>query len=265
MGGNTVTYDKDSFLAGLSVGMSLRYSKRIPKPTNPYLTFSSSLPFTIETKNLSKNWDGIIEWSSDAISWFLWDGATTLSSNTSNSLLVRGIGNTVITGNNRDHRWVLNGNNINCLGNIECLLDYQTVANGNHPNTANYAFAYLFSENTDIISAPSISSVNLSQYCFVEFCSWCANLKTIPKISQTEYPDGCFQYSFWGCSKLKLSTTQTIEYQNLYRIPNVGTGTKDWSQAIYSPFYGTFSTTGGTFKGTPDINTTYYTSNTVIS
>jgi hypothetical protein len=65
---------------------------------------------------------------------------------------------------------------------------------------------------------------------------------------------------FYGCSLIKLSTTQVDEYQTEYRIPFSGTGTTA-SNALGSMF----ANTGGTFTGTAIINTTYYTSNTVIS
>ena len=45
-----------------------------------------------------------------------------------------------------------------------------------------------------------------------------------------------------------------------YRIPTIGTGTSGSSSLSDM-----FKNTGGTFIGTPTINTTYYTSNTVVS
>jgi hypothetical protein len=64
---------------------------------------------------------------------------------------------------------------------------------------------------------------------------------------------------FSNCTNIKISQTQTSEYQTEYRIPTSGTGT-DVNNALSNMFAGT----GGTFKGTPTINTTYYTSNEVI-
>ena len=57
----------------------------------------------------------------------------------------------------------------------------------------------------------------------------------------------------YGCTRLKLSSTKTGEYTVAYRIPTTGTGTTA-SNALSTMF----SNTGGTFKGTPSINTTYY-------
>ena len=58
---------------------------------------------------------------------------------------------------------------------------------------------------------------------------------------------------FGGCTGLKLSSTQTEEYTQEYRIPSSGNGVSP-PNALTDMF----SSTGGTFKGTPKINTTYY-------
>lgn len=68
---------------------------------------------------------------------------------------------------------------------------------------------------------------------------------------------GCYEYMFRGCTKLKLSSTKTGEYTVAYRIPTSGTGTTETSALSNM-----FTSTGGTFTGTPKINTTYYLSNT---
>lgn len=58
---------------------------------------------------------------------------------------------------------------------------------------------------------------------------------------------------FSGCTSLKLSSTKTDEYTQEYRIPSSGDGTTE-TNALTD----TFTFTGGTFTGTPSINTTYY-------
>jgi hypothetical protein len=66
---------------------------------------------------------------------------------------------------------------------------------------------------------------------------------------------------FYGCIKIKLSTTASGTYTKSYRIPKSGTGT-----TASSALNNMFANTGGTFKGTPEINTTYYLdeSNTIV-
>ena len=109
----------------------------------PYLTFSSPSSFTLAVNDTTKHWDGTLEYSTDASTWSTWDGTTTLSSATSGSenvLYLRGTGNTVIAGNNSNYKWVLTGTDIKCIGNIENLLDYATVASGAHPTMASSCY-----------------------------------------------------------------------------------------------------------------------------
>jgi hypothetical protein len=54
---------------------------------------------------------------------------------------------------------------------------------------------------------------------------------------------------FWGCTGISLYEKGTSEY----RIPSSGTGTVGTDSLINM-----FTKTGGTFKGTPEINKTYY-------
>lgn len=58
---------------------------------------------------------------------------------------------------------------------------------------------------------------------------------------------------FYNCTSLKLSSTKTDEYTQEYRIPSSGNGTMA-TDALTNMF----TSTGGTFTGTPEINTIYY-------
>ena len=73
--------------------------------------------------------------------------------------------------------------------------------------------------------------------------------------------NNCYSSMFYGCIKIKLSTTASGTYTKSYRIPKSGTGT-----TASSALNNMFANTGGTFKGTPEINTTYYLdeSNTIV-
>ena len=87
----------------------------------------------------------------------------------------------------------------------------------------------------------------------------CTSLTTIPALPATTLTESCYDSMFYGCSSIKLSSTKTGNYQTAYRIPRSGTGTTaDYALSKM------FTNTGGTFTGAPSINTTYYTSNTVV-
>ena len=329
-----------------------------------YLTFSSPSSFTLAVNDTTKHWDGILEYSTDTSTWSTWDGATTLSSATSRSdnvLYLRGTGNTVITGNNNSYKWVLTGSDIACTGNIENLLDYETVKSGGHPTMANYCYQYMFRDCTSLTRAPALSATTLSTYCYsnmfqgctgltqapalpattladdcyndmfygcssltqapalpattlknycyqamfrgctsltqapalpattlAEYCYndmfysctsltqvpalpattlknycyqamfySCTSLTQVPALPATTLKNYCYRYMFQNCTSLKLSSTQTDEYTQEYRIPSSGTGTTATNALTYM-----FISTGGTFTGSPAINTTYYLSNT---
>ncbi|MBR5020918.1 MAG: hypothetical protein IKY17_04750, partial [Oscillospiraceae bacterium] len=76
----------------------------------PTLKFASANSFTIATGNSAKNWNGTLYYSTDKASWTEWDGTSAIASASNGSghrLYLRGTGNTVITGNSNNYRWVL--------------------------------------------------------------------------------------------------------------------------------------------------------------
>ena len=329
-----------------------------------YLTFSSPSSFTLAVNDATKHWDGTLEYSTDTSAWSTWDGTTTLSSATrgsDNVLYMRGTGNTVITGNSNRYKWVLTGSNIACTGNIENLLNYETVESGAHPTMAVYCYYYMFDGCTGLIQAPALPATTMKGHCYsrmfygctgltqapalpattlaaycyeymfrgctsltqapvlpattvasycyygmfysctsltqapalpattmINYCysnmfdgctglaqapalpatklatccyRWmfdgCTGLTQVPALPATKLAESCYKYMFQGCTSLKLSSTQTGEYTQEYRIPSSGTGTTA-NTALVEMFTGT----GGTFTGSPAINTTYYLSNT---
>ena len=255
-------------------------------PPKPYLTFKSPNSFTLAVGDATKHWDGTLEYSTDETTWSTWDGTTTLSSSTSGSkdvLYLRGTGNTVIAGDNQNYRWVLTGSNIACAGNIENLLDYTTVKAGQHPAMAALCFcgmfdgctsltqapalpattlaagcyAVMFNGCTSLTQAPALPATTLEISCYLQMFNGCTSLTQAPALPATTLASNCYYFMFSGCTSLKLSSTKTGEYTQEYRIPTTGTGTTA-SDALTNMF----TVTGGTFTGTPEINTTYYLSNT---
>ena len=278
----------------------------------PCLTFDGNEDFTLKTNNATKNWDGTLEYSTDAKTWNAWDG--TEISSAGSKLYLRGTGNTKITGDSADPRFVFTGTDalkIACKGNIENLLDYETVSAGGHPTMADYCYrtmfygctalttapalpattlamlcyaymfqgctslttapelpattlaercySYMFGDCTSLTTAPALPATTLAMLCYAYMFQGCTSLTTAPELPATTLAAFCYNNMFSGCTKIKLSTTQTGEYQTAYRIPKSGTGT-----TATNALTDMFANTGGTFTGTPEINTTYYTSNTVV-
>ena len=255
-------------------------------PPPPYLTFKSPNSFTLAVNDATKHWDGTLEYSTDTSTWSTWDGTTTLSSATSGSenvLYLRGTGNTVITGNSTNYKWVLTGSDIACIGSIENLLDYATVASRKHPAMENYCYANMFYGCTSLTQAPALPATTLVDHCYNSMFRGCTGLTQAPALPTTTLAYHCYNSMFYGCTSLtqapalpattltnscysnmfrdctslKLSSSKAGEYTQEYRIPTTGTGTTA-SNALSNMF----ANTVGTFTGTPEINTTYYLSNT---
>ena len=125
---------------------------------------------------------------------------------------------------------------------------------------ASHCYHSMFSNCSALISAPTLPATTSAQSCYDEMFSWCSNLTTLPALPATTLASECYYYMFYNCTKIKLSETQTWEYQTEYRIPTTWT----WTTGSNS-LSDMFIDTGWTFTGTPTINTTYYTSNTVVS
>ena len=201
------------------------------KPREAFLTFSSPNAFSISAP---KNWDGVLEYSTNNTSWTEWDGSeiSSASLNGEHILYLSGTGNTKITGDaDYPYTWSITGTDIKCSGDIDTILDYATVEDGKRPAITEGCYAYMFRGCTGLTQAPDLPATTLAKYCYASM--------------------------FRGCSKIKLSTTETGEYTQSYRIPTSGDGT-----TTTNSFSNMFAETGGTFTGTPSINTTYYLSNT---
>ena len=254
--GDTASIVADEFPS--VIRSNLRPSQFEPDGAS-YLTFSSPNSFTLKVNDTTKHWDGTLEYFDLDRTWAVWDGTTTLSSVDNygkHVLYLRGTGNKMITGSD-DYKWVLTGSDISCIGNIEYLLDYATVESGVNPTMAGNCYKSMFQGCTALTKAPDLPATTLKSDCYSYMFYYCTSLIQAPALPATTLADYCYQSMFQGCTRLKFSTTYTGEYTIAYRIPSSGTGTTA-SDALSDMLYGT----GGTFKGTPKINTTYYLSNT---
>ena len=301
-----------------------------------YLTFSSPNPFSISVA--TPGWNGKLYYSTDTKTWAEWTGTKVNATEEGGiyALYFAGAGNTKISGNS-SCCWTLNGSSISCTGNIESLLDYETVAAGHHPTLTDscyssmfsgctslttapslpattltdYCYNYMFSGCTSLTTAPSLPATTLTYSCYSSMFSGCRSLTTVPSLPATTLTDYCYNYMFYGCTslttvpslpattlagycyssmfygctslttapslpattlanscysnmfrsctKIKLAASQSSAYDKEYRIPTSGNGV-----TATSALNNMFARTGGTFTGTPSINTTYYTSNTIV-
>lgn len=222
------------------------------------LTFVGDTDFTLKS-NLTPN--GTLQYSTNGTTWNTFSYLDTISSS-NKKLYMRGIGNERLGAQNQTGFDFSGANEIHCYGNIETLLDYQTVLNGNHPTMDDYCFQYLFHWCSELITPPELPATTLSPYCYRMMFYHCDKLNKLPKLPATYLPEYCYNDMFRACSSIKISATQTGEYQTPYRIPTTGTGTVENGLSLIGMFF----ETGGTYNPpeSPSVNTTYYTSNELV-
>ena len=114
-------------------------------------------------------------------------------------------------------------------------------------------YAFMFYECPSLIQAPELPATTLVTHCYEYMFSGCSSLIQAPELPATTLAFRCYKDMFSSCTSLKLSETKTEEYIQEYRIPSSGDGTTSLD-SLDRMFY----STGGTFTGTPNINTTYY-------
>ena len=151
-----------------------------------YLSFIGNEDFTLKTYNTTKNWDGTLEYSTDTTTWNTWNG--TEISSAGGKLYLRGTGNTKITGSSNNYRFVFTGTNtlkIACEGNIENLLDYETVSAGGHPNMGMSCYSSMFQGCTSLTSAPALPATMLGAGCYHEMFYNCTSLRSAPALPES--------------------------------------------------------------------------------
>ena len=116
-----------------------------------------------------------------------------------------------------------------------------------------YCYADMFNGCTSLTQAPTLPATTLSDSCYTNMFNGCTSLIQAPVLPSTTLSQYCYNGMFYGCTSLKLSSTKIGEYPQEYRIPTTGTGT-----TATDALTDMFTSTGGTFTGTPAINTTYY-------
>lgn len=143
-------------------------------------------------------------------------------------------------------------------------INYLLNKNSTNVLVGDWCYYNLFLNCSSLTSCPKVSATTLTQRCYYQMFRWCSNLETLPKLPAITLQKYCYWVMFADCTKIKLNSTQTWEYQTPYMIPAEWTWTTAsyamdnmfsncWWDMWWSPYY-----------WTPSINTTYYTSNTLV-
>lgn len=103
-----------------------------PLKDKPYIVFSSDTEFEVAIGNSGNQ---TLQYSLDGILWQTYTVGTEITSDEKFTVYFRGSNNTIFGPNNPARGWTTQGEGgeIRCDGNIEALLDYQTVLAGGHP------------------------------------------------------------------------------------------------------------------------------------
>ena len=142
----------------------------------------------------------------------------------------------------------------NCYNGMFLGCDRLTTAPALPATTlADHCYDEMFRGCYSLTTAPELPATTLATNCYSSMFSYCTSLTTTPSLPATTLADGCYSSMFHNCTNLKLSTTATDSYTIAYRIPSAGEGTSGQDSLTNM-----FTDTGGTFVGTPEINTTYY-------
>ena len=154
----------------------------------------SSLSYSID---LGKTWTDIeASGTSIASSTVLPESETT---NIINYILFRGLGNSVITGENSTPWTITDTTAVFCAGDITTLLDYQYP-----PDiiTEPYCFANMFLNQTSLVSAPRLPSIEVSDHCYYKMFQGCTSLTFSPELPARKVIDSAYEQMFMGCEQL---------------------------------------------------------------
>ena len=124
---------------------------------------------------------------------------------------------------------------------------------------ANSCYSHMFDNCTRLTQTPELPATTLATYCYEYMFAGCASLTQAPTLPAATLANYCYRYMFYNCRRIRLSETQTDDYTTEYHIPTSETG-----ETVTGAFNDMFASTGGTFQGTPNINTTYYMNTNIL-
>ena len=267
----------DKLLLGICAGAGAE--------SKPYVEFVSSTAMTITPKYTNS---GVtLQYSLNKTTWTTI--ATGVATPSANVIYFRGQATgtkSLFTSSTSSNAWTFSSaTNLECNGKLDRLLQNAIGSDNDVLTIGDYCYASMFQGCTslttapvlpattlttqcyqgmfinciNLTTAPALPATTLTNYCYSNMFQGCTSLTTAPALPATTLANNCYVNMFRGCTKIKLSTTLTGIYDTVYRIPTAGTGTTATNALLDM-----FTLTGGTFTGTPDINTTYYTENTPV-
>ena len=202
VGVNGVAQQVKKIYVGVNGTAQLSYTSGPNPSVNYAVKFSNDGSFVVGAKN--PQWNGTLEYSvDDGDSWTTWSG-NQINGNAETPIYMRGIGNTKLSINGVDNSWIFTGKY--CEGNIENLLNYQTVMQGGHPTMGQNCCDSMFHDCINMLTTPDLSQANLASYCYYTMFKGCTSLVsvcTLP-VPNLDYSN-CYSWMFEGCTSLSLN------------------------------------------------------------
>lgn len=116
----------------------------------------------------------------------------------------------------------------------------------------------MFISCKSLIIPPRLPATTLSESCYSGMFANCTSLDRLPELRCTNIPSYAYMGMFSGCSNIDLSSSQSTNYQYLFRLPQSGTGTSGTYAFLYM-----FDNTKNPI--TVMNNTNYYTNNPLVT
>ena len=233
-------------------------------PDKDYLCFTAEQASS--TVRLKKSWSPTAVNLETSTDWLTWTGYTIWS-----TLTLSAVGDKIYFRNTSETTtWFSTRSNAYyqfvMTGSIAASWDITSLINKNLTTTlvGSSCFYNLFADCSSLTKCPKLPATTLTESCYYWMFNYCSNLETLPALPATNIPVSAYYGMFNRCSKIKLSTTQTWEYQTPYRIPTEWTWTKGSEATDYMFDYTWWTFIGSWRSRQAGINTTYYTSNTVV-
>lgn len=195
----------------------------------PPLKFTATTSGSIALDN-SDNQPNV-EYSMDGQTWTTWDYSA-ISLDAGDSVYMRGNNTNGFSHSSSSYSTFILTGNIDCEGNIMCLVDGDGETSV-IPN--NYCFYYLFNGCSSLTQAPSLPATTLTDYCYYAMFRDCSSLTTAPKLPANRLEDCSYIHMFNGCSSLS--------YVECLAVDNIQTNTDYWLSDVSET---------GTFKKHPN-------------
>ena len=167
----------------------------------PITTETNYVTFTAQQDNSSigltkLSTNQTLEYSTDTVTWNIFDTSANIPLNTGNKVYVRGKLSADNTGSNYT-QFKMTGK-IAASGNTNSIWDYENP----DAQLKQYCGYRLFSGCTSLTTAPELHATTLADYCYRYMFYNCTGLTKAPELPATTLAKGSYWYMFYNCTSL---------------------------------------------------------------